>query len=182
MAIPVPIPVGALPVTDPDTVRAESLVAAITQIFKNGTSGGTLAIGTPATIIPPGANPPIDPATGKPLLETLTLDTPQAQLFYRQLALAMAKIVPGWTSSPPSPVVANLVFNEVPVGAVNGSNKTFTTSNVFIVSTTRFFLNGQRLLLGTDYIENAGYNSVTITALFPAPRSGDNIVMDYVRP
>jgi hypothetical protein len=37
------------------------------------------------------------------------------------------------------------------------------------------------MLLGTDYIEDPGRTGVTFTASFPAPRSGDNIVVDYVK-
>lgn len=104
MAIPVPIPSGALTVTDPDTARAEALVAAIVQVIKSGTSGGTAELGTPATIVPAGINPVIDPATGRPKLTSVVLDTPQAQLFYRQFAIAMAMVVPSWIPSPPPSV------------------------------------------------------------------------------
>lgn len=99
MAIPVPIPSGALPITDADTARAESLVAAIAQILKSGTSGGTATLRTPATITPAGIDPPIDPLTGLPALQSVVLDTPQAQLFYRQLALAIAKTIVPYASS-----------------------------------------------------------------------------------
>lgn len=181
MAIPVPIPSGALPVTDPDTARAESLVAAVTQVIKNGTSGGTPAVRTPASIVPVTVNPPIDPLTGLPQISSIALESPQAQLFYRQFAIAMAKIVPAWTTSPPSPVIADFVFNEVPIGAINGTNKSFNTANLFIASTTCFYYNGQRLLLGTDYTEKVSRLGIDITAAFPAPRSGDNLVIDYVK-
>ena len=180
MPIPVPIPSGALAVTDPDTAKAEALVAALVQIFKNGTSGGTPTIRTPATLVPDAVNPSIDPLTGKPKLTSLVVDTPQAQLFYRQFALAMAKVVPGWSSGG-GPSLGNLVFNEIPVGAINGSNKVFTVTYAFIASSTSFYYNGQRLLLGTDYIEVPSPPGVTITAAFPAPKSGDNLVVDYVK-
>jgi len=186
MAIPVPIPSGALPVTDPDTVRAEAFVAAITQVIKSGTSGGTPSIGTPATLVPDSVNPAIDPLTGLPKISSLVLDTPQAQLWYRQFAIAMAKVVPGWSGGGGGPSLGNLVFNEVPVGVINGSNKTFTTANVFVTSSTCLYYNGQRLLLGVDYTEAPGPTpplnaGVIITALFPAPKVGDNLVIDYVK-
>lgn len=100
MPIPVPIPGGALAITDPDTVKAEQLVAAILQVFKNGTSGGTVAVQTPATVQPAGTNPPIDPLTGLPQLTTLTLADANTQLFYRQLSIALALVLPGWVSVP----------------------------------------------------------------------------------
>jgi hypothetical protein len=99
MAIPVPIPSGALPVTDADTARAEALVAVLAQIIKNGTSGGTANIRTPATLIPDGLNPGIDPATGLPRLTSVSLATPQEQLFYRQLALALSQALVPYASS-----------------------------------------------------------------------------------
>jgi len=109
MAIPVPIPSGALSISDPDTAKAEALVAAVTQVIKSGTSGGSPAWGTPATVLPVSYNPPIDPATGKPQLSSLALDTPQAQLWYRQFAIAMAKIIPTWIPivPPPDPSLDN---------------------------------------------------------------------------
>ena len=187
MAIPVPIPSGARPVVDAETIRAEAFVALLTQVMKNGTSGGTASIGTPAMLIPVGTNPPIDPATGKPQLSPVIIDTPQAQLWYRQIGIVLSQLVPLWASTS-GPSLGKLVFNEIPVGAVNGANKKFTTANVFIASSTRFFYNGQRLLLGTDYIESPGGGGnpplnagVIITALFPAPKVGDNLVIDYVK-
>jgi hypothetical protein len=181
MTIPISIPVGPLAVTDPDTARAEALVATIIQVMKSGTSGGTASVATPPTVVPAGINPIIDPGTGLPQLSTLSLDTQQSQLWYRQFALAMSKVVPGWASGT-GPTLGNLKFNEIPIGAVNGSNKVFTLSNAFIASSTRFYYNGQRLLLGTDYIEVPAPPGVTITTAFPAPRSGDNLVVDYVKP
>jgi len=185
MSIPVPIPSGALPVVDAETVRAESFVALLTQVMKSGTSGGTPAIGTPAMLIPISTDPPIDPATGKPQLVPVIIDTPQAQLWYRQFGVVMSQLVPLWASTS-GPSLGKLVFNEVPGGTVDGFNKTFTTANVFIAKSTCFFYNGQRLLYGVDYIEAPGptppFNAgIILTALFPAPKVGDNLVIDYVK-
>jgi len=99
MPNPVPIPGGALAITDPDTARAEQLVAAIIQVFKNGTVGGTVGIQTPATVLPAGTNPSIDPLTGLPQLTTLALADANTQLFYRQLSIAMAMVVPAWAAA-----------------------------------------------------------------------------------
>lgn len=181
MSIPVPIAPGALAITDSDTSKAEALVAAVVQIIKNGTAGGTASIRTPATIIPEALNPSIDPATGLPKLVSLALDNPQSQLFYRQFALAMAKVVPGWGGGGGGPSLGDLVFNEFPAGIINGANKAFTTAYKFIGISTSFYYNGQRLLLNTDYTENIGRTGITISSLFPAPKVGDNLVIDYVK-
>lgn len=181
MSIPVPIPVGATPVTDPETARAEAFVAAITRIIKSGTTGGSAAIGTPAMLFPSGLlNPPIDPLTGQPKLEPVVIDTPQTQLWYRQMGVVLQALVPVWATVI-GPSLGNLVFNEVPIGAVNGVNKVFTTANSFIAKSTSFYYNGQRLLWGVDYVEVPA-NGITITAIFPAPKVGDNLVIDYVKP
>lgn len=190
MAIPVPIPSGARPVVDAETVRAEAFVALLTQVMKSGTSGGTASIGTPAMLIPEGMNPPIDPATGKPKLTPVIIDTPQAQLWYRQIGVVLSQLVPLWASTS-GPSLGKLVFNETPIGSINGSNKIFTTANVFIASSTRLYYNGQRLHLGVDYIESPGGGGnpplnagLIFTSSFPAPRTGaytDVLVVDYVK-
>jgi hypothetical protein len=63
------------------------------------------------------------------------------------------------------------------VGAKNGSNLVFTTSATFVVTTTRVYLNGQRLTRGAgyDYIET-GTNQITFAA---APVSTDQIIIEY---
>lgn len=166
MAIPVPIPVGALAITDVETTKAEELVAALIQIVQSGTSGGTPAIRTPALILPPGINPPIDPGTGQPLLTTLAIDSPQAQLLYRQLVVAMVKTVPLWVRE---------VFNETPTGLVNGVNTIYTTTNNYRSGSTRVYLNGLRQKPGTHYTESA-VNQVTFVT---PPPGAALILIDY---
>jgi len=63
------------------------------------------------------------------------------------------------------------------VGLKNGVNVLFTTSATFIVTTTRVFLNGQRLTRGAgyDYIET-GTNQITFTN---PPVSTDLIIIEY---
>ena len=82
MTNPVPIPVGPLTVTSAQITAAEALVAAIAQVIEYGTSVGS----TPATLTPSGGN--------TTSVSALVLDTAQKQLFYRQLAMALAT----WTS------------------------------------------------------------------------------------
>lgn len=80
MPIPVPIPPGALAITDADSARAEALVAAIAQIIQYGTTGAT--VNTPGTTVPSGPNQALVP---------VVLSTPEQQLYQRQVAVAMAK-------------------------------------------------------------------------------------------
>ena len=86
MPIPVPVPSGAYVIDDATNALAEALVAALAQIFRHGTAGA--AVNTPATLYPAGTDPTIDSGTGKPVLEALSIETPEQQLYYRQLAVA----------------------------------------------------------------------------------------------
>lgn len=62
-------------------------------------------------------------------------------------------------------------------GTKNGSNLLFTTSSTFIATTTRVFLNGQRLTRGAtyDYVET-GTNQITFAV---APVSTDQLIIEY---
>ena len=62
-------------------------------------------------------------------------------------------------------------------GTRNGVNLLFTTSSTFIATTTRVFLNGQRLTRGAtyDYVET-GTNQITFAA---APVSTDQLIIEY---
>lgn len=163
MSIPVPIPGSPLTITDAQTARAEALVSTFIQIVKNGTTGGTATLQTPPTVMPAGNNPAIDPSTGLPALKTFALLTPQDQLFYRQLAVALV-----------ASVLAEII-NEVPTGTVNGSNKVFTTTNMFRAGTTRLYLNGARQKPVTHYTESAS-NQITFVT---APTGGSLLLIDY---
>jgi len=68
------------------------------------------------------------------------------------------------------------VFNETPAGAVNGSNRVFTTANTFQTGTTCVYINGVRELLNTHYTETS---STTVT-LSDAPQTGDDVTIDYL--
>lgn len=89
MPIPVPIPPGTLPITDADTARAESFVAALAQILKYGTSGATL--NTPNSTIPDGTSPTS--------LKAVEMASAKEQLFFRQQALAITKSLIAFASS-----------------------------------------------------------------------------------
>lgn len=69
------------------------------------------------------------------------------------------------------------IANEIPSGTVNGSNKIFTTSQIFVFKSTRLFMNGSRQVLGIDYTEDSvTFQKVNFTT---APPSGAHIIIDY---
>lgn len=81
MPIPVPIPETPAPITDPQTAQAEALLAEFIRIVKNGTSGGTPDLQTPACTIPDNPDPSV--------LVPVAIDTKEKQLFFRQMFLAL---------------------------------------------------------------------------------------------
>lgn len=89
MPNPVPIPTGPLSVSEKDVQRAEELLSAIVQVIHSGTSGAN-----PPTY--PTLVPSEDPTKLKPLV--LATDLQQQQ--YRQLAVAIAKVVSTWSTEP----------------------------------------------------------------------------------
>lgn len=68
-------------------------------------------------------------------------------------------------------------YNETPGGAINSSNKIFTTFYTYKPVTTRLFLNGLRQIDSVDYTES-GASQITFTN---APLTGDNLIIDYVK-
>lgn len=72
-----------------------------------------------------------------------------------------------------------VIKGEVLTGAVNGTNKTFTTSVNFKAGTLTLYLNGlqQRVGVGNDYTVG-GLNTVVMEI---APLPGDVLVADYTR-
>lgn len=87
MAIPVPIPSGALTVTVEDNVRVEDFVGKLAQLLKSGSSGVT--VGSKATVVPST----IPNGTNPTELIGLELKEENQQLFYRALGFALAKSI-----------------------------------------------------------------------------------------
>lgn len=78
------------------------------------------------------------------------------------------------TPGPPGPQGAagtGAYFMEIPIGTINGSNKTYTTSQPFVAGSTSVFLNG---LLEHYYTETA-----TGVIFDDAPLTGDTIKIGY---
>lgn len=63
---------------------------------------------------------------------------------------------------------------ETPIGAINGSNKTFTLPTLPRIGTVKLYLNGIRQKSGGDYT----ISSYTITMLI-APSGSDTLLADY---
>lgn len=72
---------------------------------------------------------------------------------------------------------ARYVVGEIPSGAINGSNATFTTANTFVPETVQVFLNGIRLVLLADYNLSGG-NTITLLA---SPLTGELVETDYIK-
>ena len=68
-------------------------------------------------------------------------------------------------------------FNEIPSGAVDGSNKTYTLTSVPKSGTLMFFLGGALQLEGTG--NDFTLSSATITILNNAPPTGANLTATY---
>lgn len=127
MPKPVPVPSGPLVVTDADIARAEMFLAALAEVLEYGTSGGSLV--TEAMTVPDSSTG-ADPTTIPPI--PFVLDTETKQLFYRQIAHALARSLAapasstqlGVTalSSPPSDPATPVALNAEEVRVVAGAN------------------------------------------------------------
>lgn len=60
-------------------------------------------------------------------------------------------------------IAINNLYTETPTGTINGTNKQFTVTKVFIAGSTSVYLNGlkQKIDAGNDYIEDGGLSSIT---------------------
>ena len=69
------------------------------------------------------------------------------------------------------------------VGVQDGTNKQFTTPDIFLEKSIRIYRNGQRLTRANDFTvlegggAGTGFNTFVLEI---APRSGDNLVVDYI--
>lgn len=69
----------------------------------------------------------------------------------------------------------SFVFGETPIGAVNGSNATFTTAQNFVAESVQVFINGVSQTNGVDYT-TSGSTTITMNV---SPVSGDYIRVNY---
>lgn len=74
---------------------------------------------------------------------------------------------------------SNMIFNETPSGAMNGSNTAFTLANTPVSGSESVFFNGQRLIPGSS--EDYTMSGATITFVSYVPVSTDKIRVDYMK-
>jgi hypothetical protein len=75
------------------------------------------------------------------------------------------------------PGTGALVVNEIPAGAVNGSNATFTASNNFVPDSVAATINGLEQIPGIDFT-TSGSSTIIFTQ---SPETGDIIRLTYVK-
>lgn len=71
----------------------------------------------------------------------------------------------------------DFVFREVPSGAIDGANATYTTAFSFIPETLEVYYNGVLQKPVNDYIASGG-NTITFTF---SPESPDTIMVNYIK-
>lgn len=69
------------------------------------------------------------------------------------------------------------VYHGAPVGAIDGSNKTFTFPSSFQTGTVRVFLRGLEQRKNDDYVENSSLPGIVMT---DAPLTDDTIWVHYI--
>jgi hypothetical protein len=72
--------------------------------------------------------------------------------------------------------IISSVWGETPAGAIDGVNRTYTTTNPYIA--LGVYLNGLRLRHSDDYVETGNQSF----QLLNAPLSGDSLSIDYIQP
>ncbi len=70
---------------------------------------------------------------------------------------------------------AEIIYGEVPSGAINGSNATFTTAYDFEPETVQVILNGMIQKLVQDY-NTVGTQTITLNV---SPSSGETLIINY---
>jgi len=73
--------------------------------------------------------------------------------------------------------LANLLFPEEPIGAVDGSNNVFTTTYSYQTDRIYPYKNGQQLISPGDFTQS---DDKEITLTF-APQPGDVLFVQYIR-
>jgi hypothetical protein len=68
-----------------------------------------------------------------------------------------------------------VTWGETPTGAINGTNKVYTTSSAYVAGSLSVYLNGVRQGRTNDYTETTG----TTFTFINAPLVGDSLTVDY---
>jgi hypothetical protein len=105
--------------------------------------------------------------------------TPEPVTLKRQLigvAIGPQKLLL-YPNQAPVERVVDEIFGEEPIGAVDGTNRVYSTTSPFLLGTLRVYLNGIRQKAGTtnDYsvLSSSSFEFVR------APRIGDLLLLDY---
>lgn len=69
------------------------------------------------------------------------------------------------------------IYGEIPTGAINGTNKNFTTAFSYATNQLAVYVNGVRQRRANDYSET----SATAFQLIVAPLTGDILSVDYIK-
>ncbi len=76
-----------------------------------------------------------------------------------------------------NPGTVDLVVGEVPIGAIDGSNASFTTAYDFVPESVEVFWSGIRLNLVSEYV-TVGTQTINLTQ---SPQIGEVITVNYQR-
>lgn len=79
-------------------------------------------------------------------------------------------------ASPPTGGSSNTVWDETPTGAIDGTNRNFTTASSYTANQLAVYLNGLRLRRIGDYTETG----VATFQMVNAPLAGDSLSVDYI--
>jgi hypothetical protein len=90
----------------------------------------------------------------------------------------VVKVISGGAGGGGGSGASTIIWGEVPGGAIDGGNLSFTTAHPYVRNTLSVYLNGLRLVRTGDYIETAA-QSFTFNS---APLPGDSISIDYTQP
>ena len=76
----------------------------------------------------------------------------------------------------PSSIISKFIFNEIPLGIIDGINSIFNTNFLLVPDTEVVFINGQKQKKPDDY----NISSQTITFTF-SPGVSESIVINYIK-
>ena len=77
---------------------------------------------------------------------------------------------------PPSSIISEFIFNEIPSGAINGINSIFNTNFLLVPDTEVVFINGQKQKKPDDY----NISGQTITFTF-SPGVSESVAINYIK-
>lgn len=113
-----------------------------------------------------GGVTPVLAVINQSVIATLVINAPTNQINVRALGITTGIVG-----------IAEHVYNEIPIGTINGSNATFTSLFPFIPQTLRLYLNGSRQKVVTHY-NTSGVNTIILS---DSPLPGEIVEIDYTK-